>query len=121
MGIAPLTSMFLFAGNNRTNFDDYRPEVHDSDGLSIERGDGEVLWRQLNNPAALAKSFFEEQSPRSFGLMQRRRNFEDYQDASAHYESRPSVRVEPIGDWGKGTIQLLELPTPFEYNDNIVA
>ncbi len=121
LGIAPLTSMFLFAGNNRTNFDDYRPEVHDSDGLSIERADGEVLWRQLNNPATLANSFFEEQSPRSFGLMQRRRSFDDYQDASAHYQSRPSLRVEPIGDWGKGAIQLLELPTPFEYNDNIVA
>lgn len=121
LGLAPLTSMFLFAGNNRTGFDDYRPEVHDSDGLLIERQNGEVLWRPLNNPAKLANSYFEEESPRSFGLMQRRRDFDNYEDASAHYERRPSVRIQPIGDWGKGVIQLLELPTKFEYNDNIVA
>lgn len=121
LGVAPLTSMFLFAGNNRSDFDDYRPQVHDSDGLLIESGDGEVIWRQLNNPAVLANSYFAEQSPRAFGLMQRQRQFSAYEDASAHYERRPSVRVEPIGDWGKGTVLLLELPSKFEYNDNIVA
>jgi glucans biosynthesis protein len=121
LGIAPLTSMFLFAENNRISFDDYRPQVHDSNGLVIERADGDVLWRPLNNPPVLSNTYFDEMSPRGFGLMQRDRNFENYQDAAAHYERRPSARVEPIGDWGKGTVRLLELPSEFEFNDNIVA
>jgi glucans biosynthesis protein len=121
LGIAPLTSMFLFAENNRVSFDDYRPQVHDSNGLIIERADGDVLWRPLNNPPVLANTYFDETSPRAFGLMQRDRSFENYQDASAHYERRPSVKIEPIGDWGKGTVRLLELPSEFEFNDNIVA
>ena len=121
LGIAPLTSMFLLSNYNAQGFDDYRPEVHDSDGLLMKRGDGEQLWRPLNNPPALANSYFDDTSPKAFGLMQRQRSFEGYQDASAHYEHRPSVLVEPIGDWGKGTIRLVELPSKFEYNDNIVA
>ncbi|HTJ56676.1 MAG TPA: glucan biosynthesis protein G [Devosiaceae bacterium] len=120
-GVAPLTSMFLLSSYNAADFDDYRPEVHDSDGLYMKRGDGEELWRPLNNPPALANSFFDDTSPAAFGLMQRQRQFSAYEDASAGYERRPSVLVEPIGDWGKGTVRLVELPSKFEYNDNIVA
>ena len=121
LGIAPLTSMFLLSNYNSQGFDDYRPEVHDSDGLLMNRGDGEQLWRPLNNPSVLANSYFSDTSPKAFGLMQRQRTFEGYQDAAAHYEHRPSVLVEPIGDWGKGAVRLVELPSKFEYNDNIVA
>ena len=121
IGIAPLTSMFLFSEKNRGNFDDYRPNVHDSDGLAIERRDGDLLWRPLNNPPRLAGSYFGEENPRSFGLYQRDRDFENYQDAAARYERRPSVRVEPIGDWGRGAVRLVEIPTDLEVNDNIVA
>ena len=121
LGIAPLTSMFLLSNYNDHGFDDYRPEVHDSDGLYMKRGDGEELWRPLNNPAVLANSYFDDTTPAAFGLLQRQRNFDAYQDASARYEHRPSVLVEPIGDWGKGTVRLVELPSKFEYNDNIVA
>lgn len=121
LGIAPLTSMFLFSTYNSDGFQDYRPEVHDSDGLFMLRGDGEQMWRPLNNPPALSNSYFDDTNPRAFGLLQRQREYEAYQDAGAHYEERPSVLIEPQGDWGKGTIRLVELPSDKEYNDNIVA
>ncbi|WP_265517583.1 glucan biosynthesis protein [Nitratireductor luteus] len=121
LGIAPMTSMFLFAENNDHAFDDYRGQVHDSDGLKIVRASGEELWRNLNNPRELANSFFAEASPRAFGLYQRDRDFEQYQDAGAGYERRPSLLVEPMDDWGDGWINLVEIPTELEVNDNIVA
>ncbi|MCT7377434.1 glucan biosynthesis protein [Chelativorans salis] len=121
LGIAPMTSMFLFAENNKSAFDDFRGQVHDSDGLKIVRASGDELWRSLNNPHELANSFFSETSPKAFGLFQRDREFDHYQDAGAGYERRPSLLVEPVGDWGKGAINLVELPTELEINDNIVA
>ncbi len=121
LGIAPLTSMYLFSERNRHAFDDYRPQVHDSDGLRITRADGDVLWRPRSNPPRLAGAYFGEQSPRAFGLHQRDREFMNYQDSEAHYERRPSLEVEPIGDWGKGVIRLVEIPSDLEVNDNIVA
>ncbi len=121
LGVAPITSMFLFSESNRNAFDDYRNQVHDSDGLKIVRASGEEVWRSLNNPPRLALSLFGEESPRGFGLFQRDRAFESYQDAEAFYERRPSLLVEPIGDWGEGTVMLVEIPTDLEVNDNIVA
>ncbi|OOY22238.1 glucan biosynthesis protein D [Thioclava sp. DLFJ5-1] len=121
LGVAPLTSMFLYGPRNRHNFDDYRPRVHDSDGLAIEQADGDKLWRPLQNPDKLASSYFAESAPQSFGLYQREREFDHYQDASARYERRPSVRVTPQGDWGKGMVRLVEIPSKLEVNDNIVA
>ncbi|WP_338529512.1 glucan biosynthesis protein G [Nitratireductor thuwali] len=121
LGIAPMTSMFLFAENNDGAFDDYRGQVHDSDGLKIIRASGEELWRNLNNPRELANSFFAEASPKAFGLYQRDRAFAHYQDAGAGYERRPSLLVEPLDDWGDGWINLVEIPTELEVNDNIVA
>lgn len=121
LGIAPLTSMFLFSEKNRSEFDDFRPNVHDSDGLRIERADGGVIWRPLNNPPRLSGSYFPEQSPRRFGLHQRDRRFESYQDAEAQYHRRPSANVEPLGDWGAGFVRLVEIPSDQEANDNIVA
>jgi len=121
IGIAPMTSMFLYAENNRSRFDDYRPQVHDSNGLRIERAAGETLWRGLNNPPRLASSYFAETNPRRFGLHQRDRDFADYQDAEAHYERRPSLDVVPLNEWGSGHVRLVEIPTDLEINDNIVA
>ena len=120
-GIAPLTSMFQFGASDRVGVDDYRPAVHDSDGLALWTGAGEQIWRPLHNPSVVQDSGFEDQSPRAFGLMQRQRNFSDYADSEAHYEKRPSAWVEPVGDWGKGAVHLIELPTADEYHDNIVA
>ncbi len=121
LGIAPLTSMFLYDAKNRADFDDYRPQVHDSNGLAIRRGDGDLLWRPLNIPPVLANSYFAETSPRAFGLDQRGRDFAAYQDAGARYDRRPSLRVVPLDDWGPGWVRLVEIPTDLEINDNIVA
>lgn len=121
VGIAPLTSMYLFSNRNRTNFDDFRPKVHDSDGLAIHQRGGDRIWRPLSNPPRLSESWFVEDSPTAFGLMQRDRDFENYQDAVSHYERRPSLLVEPMGNWGRGAVRLVEIPTDQEVNDNIVA
>lgn len=121
LGIAPLTSMFLYAEANRAGFDDYRPQVHDSNGLLIERETGEVMWRALNNSPSLGNSYLWENNPVAFGLYQRGRDFDTYQDAGAHYERRPSLRVEPVGSWGQGSIRLIEIPAKLEVDDNIGA
>jgi len=121
LGLAPLTSMFWHGKNSNGNFDDYRPEVHDSDGLQIERSNGEWLWRPLVNPAQICSMAFTDENPRGFGLVQRDRNFNDYQDLESSYQLRPSAWIEPVGQWGRGSVRLVELPTPDESNDNIVA
>jgi glucans biosynthesis protein len=121
LGVAPLTSMF-FHGEDTTRFmDDFRPEVHDSDGLIVETGTGERIWRPLINPTGLRINDFQVNNPKSFGLLQRDRNFDHYQDLEAHYQNRPSATVEPIGNWGKGTVELVEIPSAAEKYDNIVA
>jgi len=120
-GIAPLTSMFLFDQTNRGRLDDYRPEVHDSDGLQITTKSGEHIWRQLANPAKLQVSTFTSEAPRGFGLMQRSRRESDFDDLGAQYERRPSVWVEPRSDFGPGAVELVEIPSGRETNDNIVA
>lgn len=120
LGIAPLTSMFAF-GENQPHRTDFRPEVHDSDGLMVATGDGEWLWRPLLNPKSVLTTSFSMNSLRGFGLMQRDRNFSSYEDSEARYELRPSAWVEPVGDWGPGRVELMQLSTPDETNDNIVA
>ncbi len=121
LGIAPLTSMYLFGENTKNRFDDYRPEVHDSDGLLVHNGSGEWLWRPLDNAKYLRVSSFEDDNPRGFGLMQRDRNLGNYLDFEANYHERPSLWVEPLGDWGKGAVQLVEIPSQQEIHDNVVA
>jgi periplasmic glucans biosynthesis protein len=121
LGVAPLTSMFLRGESGPTGQGDFRPEVHDSDGLLVETGRGEFLWRPLRNPADLAISSFETPSPRGFGLLQRDRDFDHYQDLEARYHRRPSLWVQPVGDWGDGEVRLIEIPTTSEIHDNIVA
>jgi len=121
VGLAPGTSMFYFGANDRTNFDDWRPEVHDSDGLLMVTGRGERIWRPLANPAALQFSAFQDTSPRGFGLIQRNRDPNAYQDFESHYDRRPSLWVEPVGDWGQGAVVLVEIPSDSEVNDNMVA
>lgn len=120
-GVAPLTSMYFFGPERRAGWDDFRDAVHDSDGLSIVNGAGETIWRPLTNPATLQYSAFQDENPRRFGLMQRPRDFAQYQDAEARYEMRPSAWVEPAGDWGRGSVDLVEIPTRDEFADNIVA
>ncbi len=121
LGLAPLTSMYWYGQSDRTVADDWRPQIHDSDGLSIWTGAGERLWRPLANPPRVVTNLFLDKTPRGFGLMQRDRRFEDYQDDGVFYDRRPSVWVEPVGDWGEGSVQLVEIPTASETDDNIVA
>ncbi|MES2977653.1 MAG: glucan biosynthesis protein G [Pseudomonadota bacterium] len=120
IGIAPLTSMFLF-GENQPQRGDFRPEVHDSDGLMIATSEGEWLWRPLQNPARATANSFSMSGLKGFGLMQRDRAFANYEDTEARYELRPSAWVTPLGDWGPGRVEMLLLPTPDETHDNIVA
>ncbi|MBP1298751.1 glucans biosynthesis protein [Bradyrhizobium elkanii] len=120
-GLAPMTSMFFFGPNDRNEVDDFRPSVHDSDGLAIYNGKGESLWRPLSNPRDLQISTFQDVNPHGFGLMQREKNFFAYQDIESRFEKRPSLWVEPIGDWGEGAVILFEIPTKEEIHDNIAA
>lgn len=123
LGIAPLTSM-MFHGENATRFfDDYRPEVHDSDGLLVETQLGEWIWRPLDNRRTLQTTAFVGPSPRGFGLLQRDRDPLHYSDVldEPNYERRPSVWVQPLGNWGPGHVELVEIPTDKEADDNIVA
>jgi len=119
-GLTPLTSMYWFSETVKPTGVDWRPEVHDSDGLAMWTGGGERLWRPLNNPPRIMASAFSDENPRGFGLLQRDRNFDHYQDG-VNYERRPSLWVEPLGQWGKGSVQLIEIPTDDEIHDNIVA
>ena len=120
MGVAPLTSMFFHGEHGDRRFDDFRPEVHDSDGLLIAMHSGEWLWRPLNNPRKVATSVFAGEDIAGFGLMQRDRIFDHYQDLISMYHARPSAWVEPLGRWGPGSLCLIEIPSDAEFYDNIV-
>jgi glucans biosynthesis protein len=121
VGIAPMTANFLFAPNDRTNVDDVRGGVHEAKGLQIWNGNGEWIWRPVTNPETLQVSAFVDQNPRGFGLLQRDRRFEAFNDLDARFERRPSVWIEPLGEWGQGQVQLVEIPVNDEMNRNILA
>ncbi|WP_082609533.1 glucan biosynthesis protein [Bosea sp. Root381] len=121
LGIAPLTSMFQAGEGDLSQRTDFRPEIHDSDGLMMQSGNGEWIWRPIRNPKALRISSFGDKNPRGFGLMQRDRDFGSYQDLEARYDARPGYWVEPQGEWGEGRVDLIEIPTDNEAFDNVVA
>ncbi|MDO8861632.1 glucan biosynthesis protein G [Haliea sp. E1-2-M8] len=121
VGLAPLTSMFMHGPLDHAELPDYRPAVHDSEGLAILRSNGERIWRSLANPRDLQVSAFVDENPAGFGLIQRQREFAYFQDLEARYDRRPSAWVQPLGGWGKGHVQLVEIPSDSEGNDNIVA
>lgn len=122
LGIAPLTSMFLYGENSLPNQRmDWRAEVHDSDGLLIHMRGGEWLWRPLRNPVLLRVNAFQADDVLGFGLMQRDTDFRNYQDLESRYEIRPSLWIEPRGNWGPGEVQLVLIPSDKEIHDNIAA
>ena len=121
IGIAPATSMFFFAPQDREGVEDFRPAVHDSDGLLMLTGAAEQIWRPLANPRNLQTSGFQDRAPRGFGLLQRERDFASYQDLEAAYQRRPSLWIEPLDGWGEGEVHLVEIPTRSEIHDNVVA
>lgn len=120
LGLAPLTSMYWFSETEKRRLEDWRPEVHDSDGLAIWTGSGERLWRPLVNQPVAVTSSFTDNGIKGFGLLQRDRVFENYLDG-VNYERRPSLWIEPLENWGPGAVHLIELPTDDEIHDNIVA
>jgi len=122
LGIAPLTSMFLYGENSLpSGRRDWRPEVHDSDGLMIHFQSGEWLWRPARNPFTLSTSSFEADNVKGFGLFQRDTDFNNAQDLEARYEKRPSLWVEPRGDWGPGRVEMVLIPSDLEIHDNVAA
>lgn len=125
LGIAPLSSMYQYGENDRRMADDWRPEIHDSDGLATWNGSGERIWRPLANPPGIRVNSYFDENPRGFGLLQRDRQFDHYQDDGVFYERRPGVWIEPKKvdnrGWGKGAVQLVEIPTVDETFDNIVT
>ena len=121
LGIAPLTSMYLYGENSQRHPDDFRPEVHDSDGLLMHASNGEWIWRPLTNPQQLQVTSLLDSNPQGFGLLQRDLAFGSYLDSEANYHKRPGLWVKPLENWGKGRVELVEIPTDTETNDNIVA
>lgn len=121
VGLGGINATYLFGANDRRNVDDVRPSVHEVSGVQILTGRGEWVWRPLNNPETLQISMFLDENPRGFGLLQRNRDYATFQDDDQHFERRPSVWIEPIGEWGPGAVQLIEIPSDSEINDNILA
>jgi glucans biosynthesis protein len=121
LGIAPATSMFWYGEGDRAAAIDWRPEIHDSDGLAMRTGTGERIWRPLVNPRSNTLNSFLDRDPQGFGLFQRDRAFDHYQDDWAYYERRPNLWVEPAGRWGAGSVMLYAFPTDGEVTDNVVA
>lgn len=122
LGLAPLTSMFYYGENTVRPVGEWRPQVHDSDGLLVHDGaSGEWLWRPLLNPRKLRMSYLQTGELKGFGLIQRDTEFNQFEDMEARYDKRPSAWVETQGEWGKGDVVLVEIPTRSEINDNIVA
>jgi glucans biosynthesis protein len=120
-GLGTMSATALLGAIDRRRSDDLRPNVAEVGGLQILTGQNEWLWRPVSNRETLQISAFMDESPRGFGFLQRDRNFDDYQDDDQHWEARPSLWIEPIGDWGAGGMQLVEIPSESEVNDNIIA
>jgi glucans biosynthesis protein len=121
LGFAPFSSRFWFAPNSLPKPPDYRPRVHDSEALAIAHRSGERTWRVFDVPKKMRETFFAVPELAGFGLIQRERRFESYQDITAAYHRRTSAWIEPMGDWGAGQVSLREFPADSEYEDNIVA
>jgi glucans biosynthesis protein len=121
LGIAPFSSMYLFGENAKDHLGDTgHPEIHDSDGVLVNTGAGEWIWRPLGQATQLQYYNFMDDNPKGFGLLQRDRDFQHYQDLDMNYNVRPSAWVTPHGDWGKGAIQLIHRPSNDVNTDNVV-
>ena len=121
VGLGGMGATYLFGSNAKRAADDVRPAVFEANGLQMLNGQGEWLWRPLNNPDTLQVSAFLDANPRGFGLLQRMRDPAAFQDDNQHFEARPSLWMEPIGEWAEGAVQLIEIPNDSEVNDNILA
>ncbi|BFT31977.1 glucan biosynthesis protein G [Alteromonas sp. D210916BOD_24] len=121
LGIAPFTSMFLYGENSQKHYDDFRPEVHDSDGILMVTHTDEEIWRPLTNPTRLQVTSLSDEQPKGFGMLQRDGQWDHYLDAEANYHLRPGLWVTPSVGFEKGRLEVVEIPTKSEVHDNIVA
>ncbi len=120
VGLGCATGTFLAGPQSRRTFDDIRPAIFEVSGVQMLSGGGEWIYRPVNNPAALQVSSFVDQNPKGFGLVQRERDAAAFQDDDQRFELRPSAWMEPLGDWGAGSVQLIEIPSDSEANRNII-
>lgn len=120
-GLATMTATSLFGPIDRRRSDDIRPGVFELAGLQMLTGRGEWLWRPVSNRADLQISSFVDENPSGFGFLQRDRDFDHFQDDDQHWEMRPTLWIEPIGDWGAGSVTLVEIPSVSEVNQNVIA
>jgi periplasmic glucans biosynthesis protein len=120
-GIGGLQTTYFFGPNDRQGVDDLRAAAYENGGLQMQRGNGEWLWRPISNPADLQISAFVDQTPKGFGFLQRQRDLTAFEDDNQGFETRPSVWIEPVGDWGAGMVELVEIPTTSDINDNIIT
>ena len=121
LGLGAMAATYLFSGLDHRLVDDVRAAVYESTGLQILTGNGEWLWRPVSNRETLQISAFSDLNPRGFGLLQRSRSFDAFYDDDTHWELKPSLWIEPIGDWGEGDLRLLEIPAEAETNENVIA
>jgi glucans biosynthesis protein len=121
LGFGAMAAVYLFSGLDHRRADDVRAAVYESTGLQILAGSGEWLWRPVSNRETLQISAFSDLNPRGFGLLQRTRSFDAFYDDATHWELKPTLWIEPIGDWGEGDLRLLEIPAASEANENVVA
>ena len=120
-GLGAMGAIAYSGALDRRRIDDIRPAVREIGGVQMLNGKNEWLWRPVSNRETLQISAFVDENPRGFGFLQRDRDFAAYQDDDQHWEQRPSIWIEPIGEWGPGQVQLVEIPSDSEVNDNIIA
>lgn len=120
-GLAGFAAASLYTPLDRRRGDDLRPMVAAVNGLQMLTGKNEWLWRPVSNRENLQFSSFVDANPKGFGALVKNRDISDYEDDDQHWERRPSLWIEPLGDWGEGAINLLEIPSESENNENIVA
>ncbi|KNY20406.1 glucan biosynthesis protein D [Methylobacterium sp. ARG-1] len=121
IGLGGMQGSYLFGPLDRQKVDDLRAAAFSVEGLSIRNGYGEPIWRPVHNPEALQVSAFLDRGPKGFGLMQRARAYDDFEDDRRHWEQRPSLWIEPQDDWSEGAVTLLEIPSDSELNENVFA
>jgi len=121
LGIGAMAANYLFSPLDHPGADDWRAAVYEVTGLQVLSGKGEWLWRPVSNRETLQISAFADVSPHGFGLLQRSRSFDAFYDDVGRWELRPTLWIEPIGEWGEGDLRLLEIPAASETNANVVA
>jgi glucans biosynthesis protein len=120
-GIAGFSASSFFTPLDHRRSDDVRPMVAETNGLQMLTGKDEWLWRPVSNRETLQISAFVDANPKGFGFLLRERDIAAYQDDDQHWEQRPSLWVEPFGEWGEGAVQLVEVPSESEINENLFA